>query len=92
MLKVAPAILNTTSTPSNWSSQMKIIDCYITAMPESLLDPMPEVHVTFEDGHKEFLFRYYPDEISFNRKEFIGLTRAEALRLHMIKDTAYLQS
>jgi hypothetical protein len=71
---------------------MKIIDCHITAMPESLFDPMPEVHVTYEDGHKEFLFRYYPDEISFNKKEFIGLTRSEALRLHNFKDKEYLQS
>jgi hypothetical protein len=61
-------------------------------MPESLFDPMPEVHVTYEDGTKEFLFSYYPDEVSFNSKEFIGLTRSDAFRLHLTKDKAYLQS
>ena len=53
---------------------------------------MPEVHVTYENGTKEFLFSYYPDEVSFQPNEFIGLTRAEAFRLHLSKDKAYLQS
>ena len=71
---------------------MKITECYITPMPESLFDPMPEVHVTYEDGSKEMLFRYYPDEISFNEKEFIGLTANQARELFHKKDKAYLQS
>lgn len=71
---------------------MQIIDCFITRMPESLLDKMPEVHVTYEDGKKEMLFSYYPDEISFNHKEFIGLTRDQALELRHKKDVAYLKN
>jgi hypothetical protein len=71
---------------------MKITECTITKMPESLFDPMPEVHVTYEDRTKEMLFSYYPDEISFNSKEFLGLTRSEALALRHKKDKAYLQS
>lgn len=71
---------------------MKIIDCHITKMPKSLFDPMPEVHVTYENGDKEMLFSYYPDEISFSSNEFIGLTRDQALSLRHGKDVRFLQS
>jgi len=69
---------------------MKIISARITEQPKSLFDPMPEVWVTFGDGTEQFLFSYYPDEVSFIPKEFIGLTRTEALRLHMSKDKSFL--
>lgn len=71
---------------------MKITDCHITKMPESLFDPMPQVIVTMEDGSEFNLFSYYPDEISFQPEEFIGLTRKEALDFFHKKDVSYLQS
>lgn len=75
---------------------MKIISARITnlprPMPQGMFDPMPEVHVTLEDGKEHYLFTYYPDEISFNEKEFVGLTLDEARGLKFKKDKAYLQS
>ena len=61
-------------------------------MPVNFLDPLPEVIVSYENGHQETLFSYYPDEISFSEDEFIRLTREEALRLKIEKDKKYLQS
>ncbi len=71
---------------------MKIISARITAMPKSLFDPMPQVYVTMEDGTEQFLYEYYPDEISFSPSEFLGLTIDEAKHLKFIKDRNYLQS
>ncbi len=64
----------------------------ITPMPKSLLDPVPEVHVTFGDGEEKLLFSYYPDEISFHPSEFVGLTEQQARDLRRKKDLAYLRS
>jgi hypothetical protein len=61
-------------------------------MPKSLFDPMPQVHITLEDGTEQFLFDYYPDEISFTPSEFVGLTITEAIRLKFNKDKSFLQS
>jgi len=61
-------------------------------MPKSLFDPMPQVHITLEDGTEQFLFDYYPDEISFTPSEFVGLTITEAIRLKFNKDKRFLQS
>jgi len=71
---------------------MKIISARITAMPEELFDPMPQVHVTMENGEEQFLFEYYPDEISFVPSEFIGLTIEEGRSLKGKKDREYLLS
>jgi len=71
---------------------MKIKSARITPLPKSLFDPMPEVHVTYEDGSEEMLFNYYPDEIFFDPKEFVGLTREDAFLLYQVKDRAYLTS
>jgi len=75
---------------------MKIISARITAlprpMPEGMFDPMPQVHVTTEDGKEQMLFEYYPDEISFKSDEFVGLTLDEARTLKGKKDRQYLQS
>jgi hypothetical protein len=71
---------------------MKIVSARITAMPKSLFDPMPQVHVTMEDGTEQYLYEYYPDEISFSPSEFVGLTMDEARHLKFIKDRNYLQS
>jgi hypothetical protein len=71
---------------------MKIISARITAMPKSLFDPMPQVYVTLENGVEEFLYDYYPDEISFSPQEFVGLTIDEARHLKFVKDKRFLQS
>jgi hypothetical protein len=64
----------------------------ITAQPKQLGDPMPEVHVEFSDGSARKLFTYFPDEISFKAKEFVGMTAVEALSLKHDRDVAYLRS
>lgn len=71
---------------------MTIVKARITEQPKSLFDPMPEVWVTYEDGEEEKLFSYYPDEISFDESEFVGLTREKAMSLYTKKDVAYLRS
>jgi len=75
---------------------MKIVSAIITPMPRpmphGMFDPMPEVIATFEDGSSKSLFTFYPDEVSFQASEFIGLTEAEAKLLFHPKDISYLQS
>lgn len=71
---------------------MKIVSSRITEQPKSLFDPMPEVWVTYENGVEEFLFDYYPDEISFSPEEFIGKTKEECITLKFQKDKRFLQS
>jgi hypothetical protein len=74
----------------------KITSCkigpYPRPMPEGMFDPMPSVNVTYDDGTTQHLFDFYPDELSFSERDFIGLTEAEALALRHKKDVAYLQS
>jgi hypothetical protein len=70
----------------------KIISARITAMPKTFFDAMPQVYVTLENGIEEYLFDYYPDEITFTASEFIGLTKKEAIHLKFIKDKNYLKS
>jgi len=69
-----------------------ITSARITAMPKNLFDPMPQVIVTDSTGTETTLFEYYPDEISFTKDEFIGLTLEQGRRLKFTKDKAYLQS
>jgi hypothetical protein len=64
----------------------------ITRLPKKLGDPLPEVWVTLSDGAEKMLFRYYPDEISFNESELVGLTEEEALLLKFGRDRAFIQS
>jgi hypothetical protein len=73
-------------------SEPTITSARITPMPKSFFDPMPEVHATFTDGNERKLFSYYPDEISFQPAEFIGLTEREACLLRHRRDVAYLRS
>lgn len=68
-----------------------ITSARITAMPTELLDDMPQVYVTI-NGKEEYLFEYYPDELTFTPEEFIGLTTDEARHLKFEKDKMYLQS
>lgn len=75
---------------------MKIVSAEIgpmpRPMPEGMFDPMPSVHVTFEDGSSKRLFEFYPDELNFREGEFIGLDESEALDLCRKKDVEFLQS
>jgi hypothetical protein len=71
---------------------MKVISARITPQPKSFFDPMPKVWVTMEDNKEQFLFQYYPDEISFTPSEFIGLTLDECRHLKFVKDQKYLTS
>jgi len=72
---------------------MKVVSARITNLiPKSFFDPMPQVYVTMENGEEEFLFEYYPDEISFTPDEFVGLTIEECRHLKFVKDKKYLQS
>lgn len=78
------------------TTHRKIIAARITPMPRpmpvGMFDPMPEVHVTFDDGTQTQLFTYYPDELSFTAEEFLGLTEQEARDLRRRKDIDYLRS
>jgi hypothetical protein len=70
----------------------KIVEARITAMPKAFFDPMPKVMVKLEGETEEReLFEFYPDEISFNPSEFIGLTMAEGRNLKFKKDRDYLR-
>ena len=73
--------------------EKKIISARITAMPQSMFDPMPMVMITLEGEDKEQeLFEFYPDEISFTANEFIGLTPSEGRTLKFNKDKNFLQN
>lgn len=50
-----------------------------------------EVDVMYNDGSVEMIFRYYPDELTFDEREFIGLTKAEAQELFRLRDMACLR-
>jgi hypothetical protein len=71
---------------------MKVVSARITEMPKTLFSPMPQVHVTMENGKEQFLFEFYPDEISFTSNEFVGLTIEECYSLKGKKDRKYLTS
>jgi hypothetical protein len=73
-------------------SERIITACNIGPYPKSFFDPMPAVNVTYSDGETEKLFTFYPDELSFSEREFIGKTRDQAMSLRHRKDVAYLQS
>ena len=62
-----------------------IITEYPRPMPEGMFDDMPSVIVIYDDGRKETLFSFYPDEITFTASEFKGLTRMQAHELHQSK-------
>jgi len=60
--------------------------------PAGLLDPMPKVVATFDDGTRKELFSFYPDEIMFDEGELVGMTEAEARELRQQKDARFLRS
>lgn len=61
-------------------------------MPQGMLDPLPTVTATFDDGSSQEIFSFHPDEIQFAEEELIGLTLQEAHALKQSKDKAFLQS
>lgn len=69
-----------------------VVSARITALPQRLGDPLPEVWVTCEDGSETKVFDFYPDEISFSGAEFVGLTIDECRLLKFGRDRAFLQN
>jgi hypothetical protein len=61
-------------------------------MPEGMGDEMPVVYVKVDGLAEQALFSYYPDEISFQASEFIGMTLEEANTLFSNKSLAYLRN
>ena len=51
-----------------------------------------EIYAEFDDGSKGKVLEYYPDEISFEESELIGLTEDQAYELKRKKDIEYIQS
>ena len=45
-----------------------------------------------ENGDWKLLFTYYPNELTFDSDEFIGLTDQEARNLHWQRDMEYFRS
>ena len=73
--------------------ERKIIKCRITEQPKDLFDPIPDVWILLEgETEEQFLFSYYPDEITFTEKEFTGKTIMESHSLKFEKDKRYLLS
>lgn len=73
-------------------SEPKIESVVIENLGGGMFDPIPKVVATFDDKQTKALFSYYPDEISFNETELVGLTEAEALEVRQQKDVRYIQS
>lgn len=49
-----------------------------------------EVHVTYDNGTKEKIFEYHPDEITVYEFELIGLTVGEAMALYRKRYVEYM--
>lgn len=64
------------------------------ANPAGFADPMPRVLATFDDGARKELFDFYPDEITFDEGELVGLTeeKRKPRALRQAKDIAYLRA
>jgi len=73
-------------------SEPKIEAVVIENLGGGMFDPLPKVVVTFDDKQTKALFSYYPDEISFNETELVGLTEEEAHKVRTKKDVRYVQS
>ena len=73
-----------------------IVECniepYPRLMPEGMFEKMPDVKVRFDNGEEKTKFDFFPDEISFVPKEFIGLTEKQAFDLKFDKDKHFLQA
>lgn len=81
---------------SNESNKFKkITEASVGPIPRNFNDfitlGMPKVSVVYEDGVREELFSFYPDEIMFRAADFIGKTREEACALRHQRDVSYLR-
>ena len=90
ILSVAGGYLIGNAVTKKYNDGGIIKSARITDMPKDLFDEMPKVYITYEDGKEEYLFDYYPDEISFTPEEFVGLTKDQAKHLKYLKDRDYL--
>ena len=70
----------------------EIVSARITDLPKKIGDPLPEVWAIFQDGTDKKLFTFYPDEISFQAQDFVGLTEEEASLFKFGRDRAYLRA
>src|SRR4051794_7995756 len=71
----------------------KIVSATIAPMPTGFTDfRLPKVTATFKGGEAKELFYFYPDELSFEESEFIGLTEREAHELFTKKNIANLRN
>ena len=70
----------------------QIVSARITDLPKNIGEPLPEVWAVFQDGTDKMLFTFYPDEISFEAQDFIGLTEEEATLFKFGRDRAYLRA
>jgi hypothetical protein len=70
----------------------QIVSARITDLPKKIGDPLPEVWARFQDGRDKLLFTFYPDEISFQAHDFIGLTEEEVTLFKFGRDRAYLRA
>ena len=52
---------------------------------------LPAVNVIFSDGRRCRLFDFYPDEIQFCAREFLGRTESQAHELRLSKDRDWLR-
>ncbi|MCA1840047.1 MAG: hypothetical protein ABR507_10350 [Actinomycetota bacterium] len=68
----------------------KNVSAYITELPKRLVDPSTWSGLLRRCEEKT-LFDYYPDEISFEASDFIGLTADEAPLLKFGRDRAWFQ-
>ena len=78
------------------STEPVIVKCTISSyskpMPVGMFDPMPSVKVRFSNGVEKSLYKFFPDEITFDSTELLGLTEKDAFNLKTEKDIQYLQS
>lgn len=65
----------------------KIIDCEIA---EGRF--VNHILVRYEDGPNDCVGKYCSDELQFTPKDFIGLTKKEAIDFIVATDTNYLRS
>ena len=50
------------------------------------------IFVRYEDGQNDCIDKYYSDELQFSPKDFIGLTKKEAINFIVATDTNYLRN
>jgi hypothetical protein len=67
--------------------ESKIIKCGIGVMHGEI---NPSVVVAFDNGVKEKLFHFNPNQITLTKEDFVGLTEIEAFMFRSRKENIYL--